>query len=51
MNISSLTTAHHDFIAHARQDIPMFVDDVLRLRKMLIEAGLEVVWPPNAGSG
>lgn len=40
--ISPCTMADQDFIAHARQDVPALLDEVLRLRGLLKEAGLEI---------
>jgi hypothetical protein len=34
--------ADQDFIAHARQDVPMLIDEILRLRKILKESGLDI---------
>jgi len=33
IELSGATTADHDFIAHARQDIPRMLDEIARLRK------------------
>lgn len=35
MEISGATTADYDFIAHARQDIPRLLDEIVRLRQLL----------------
>jgi hypothetical protein len=40
--ITPPTPTDQDFIAHARQDIPMLVDEILRLRKKLEEASLDI---------
>ena len=40
--ISPCTSADQDFIAHAREDVPALVDEVLRLRRILKANGLEV---------
>lgn len=34
IELNGATTADHDFIAHARQDIPRLLDEIARLRKM-----------------
>ncbi len=39
--ISPATLADQDFIAHAREDIPNLVDEVLRLKEILKAHGLE----------
>lgn len=40
--ISPCTLADQDFIAHAREDVPALVDEVLRLRRILKSHGLQV---------
>jgi hypothetical protein len=40
--ISPCTLADQDFIAHAREDLPMLVDEILRLRKILKAQGLDI---------
>jgi hypothetical protein len=33
--LTGATTADHDFIAHARQDVPRLISEIDRLRKLL----------------
>jgi len=35
IELTGATEADHDFIAHARQDIPALIGEILRLREML----------------
>lgn len=35
MELTGATAADYDFIAHARQDVPLLVGELLRLRTML----------------
>lgn len=39
--ISPSTLADQDFIAHAREDVPKLVDEVLRLKEILKAHGLD----------
>ena len=40
--LSPCTMEDQDFIAHAREDVPALVEEVLRLRRILKAHGLEV---------
>lgn len=35
------TEADHDFVANARQDIPLLLDEIIRLRKQLETSGID----------
>ncbi len=37
--LSGATDADHDFIAHARQDVPLLLDEIERLRNLLKNNG------------
>ena len=39
--LSGGTTEDQDFIAHARQDIPILLDEIERLRKKMTELGIK----------
>lgn len=46
IELSGATLADQDFIASCRQDVPLMIDEIMRLRKMLTDNGID----PDNGS-
>ena len=39
--LNGATIADQDFIASCRQDVPLLIDEIMRLRKMLTDNGID----------
>jgi hypothetical protein len=49
IELTGATEADHDFIAHARQDVPQLLEEVHRLRQRIADLENSAGSPPSGG--